>query len=385
MNVVFISTYPPRECGIANFTYDLINSLEDFDDINCYVISLSKDKYDYDERVLFDIYHDNFSDYIKAIKIINSQNIDIAVIEHEYGIFGGEDGRYIIPMAKMIKKPIITTFHTVLRNPSQNQFDILKALADISYKVITMANSTKEILIDLYGINKEKIEVIHHGVPYMNLPSKEILKEKYGLKGKKVISTFGLLSPGKGLEYAILAMDKVRNSFPNTVYLILGQTHPNVKKEKGEEYREKLIKLVKDLNLEDNVKFVDKYLTKKEILEYLKLTDIYLTPYRGREQAVSGTLAYALGCGKAIISTPYTYAKEMLSNGRGILVNFEDSNSIALAIIKLLGDEKLRRELEEKALEIGKEMYWYNVAKKMIEIFNKINHVYRKEGVVTWS
>jgi glycosyltransferase involved in cell wall biosynthesis len=219
----------------------------------------------------------------------------------------------------------------------------------------------------------------------MNLPSKEILKEKYGLKGKKVISTFGLLSPGKGLEYAILAMDKVRNSFPNTVYLILGQTHPNVKKEKGEEYREKLIKLVKDLNLEDNVKFVDKYLTKKEILEYLKLTDIYLTPYRGREQAVSGTLAYALGCGKAIISTPYTYAKEMLSIGRGILVNFEDSNSIALAIIKLLGDEKLRRELEEKALEIGKEMYWYNVAKKMIEIFNKINHVYRKEGVVTWS
>lgn len=192
-----------------------------------------------------------------------------------------------------------------------------------------MAKTTKEILTDVYDIEEEKIEIVHHGVPYMDLEDKETLKRKYNLGGKRVISTFGLISPGKGLEYAIQAMDKVRKEFTDTVYLILGQTHPNIKRLKGEEYRDKLVNLVRELKLENNVIFVDKYLTKREIMEYLRLSDIYLTPYIGREQAVSGTLAYAIGSGKAIVSTPYTYAQEMLSDGRGMLVEFEDAHSIA--------------------------------------------------------
>jgi len=276
---VFVSTYPPRECGIATFTQDLVNAIEKYNDVRrCYIIALSKDKHIYDNRVLYDINQDKFSNYVKAANLINMSDIDVVVIEHEYGIFGGEDGDYIIPFVKLIKKPIITTFHTVLKNPTAKQFEILKKLADTSFKVITMAKTTKDILMEVYDIEEEKIEIVHHGVPYMELDDRETLKEKYGLRGRKVISTFGLISPGKGLEYAIEAMNKVRKEFPEAVYLILGQTHPNIKRIKGEEYREKLMNMVKELKLENNVQFVDKYLTKVEIMEYLRLSDIYLTP-----------------------------------------------------------------------------------------------------------
>lgn len=380
---VFVSTYPPRECGIATFTQDLVNAIEKYNDVRyCYVIALSKDKHIYNNRVLYDISQDKFSNYVKAANLINMSDVDVVIIEHEYGIFGGEDGDYVIPFVKLIKKPIITTFHTVLKNPTTKQFEILKKLSDASYKVITMAKSTKEILTDVYNVEEEKIEIVHHGVPYMNLDDKEALLKKYQLEGKKVISTFGLISPGKGLEYAIKAMDKVRQHFPEVVYLILGQTHPNIKRIKGEEYRDKLINLVKDLGLEHNVMFVDRYLTKKEIMEYLRLSDIYLTPYIGREQAVSGTLAYAIGSGKAIVSTPYTYAREMLSDGRGILVEFEDSFSIADGILTLLKDQKLRQQIEKKTLEIGRQMYWHNVAKRMIDIFYDVAKIQKKVGVI---
>ncbi|AEM73667.1 glycosyltransferase family 4 protein [Caldicellulosiruptor acetigenus] len=380
---VFVSTYPPRECGIATFTQDLVNAIEKYNDVRrCYIIALSKDKHIYDNRVIYDINQDKFSNYVKAANLINMSDIDVVVIEHEYGIFGGEDGDYIIPFVKLIKKPIITTFHTVLKNPTAKQFEILKKLADASFKVITMAKTTKDILMEVYDIEEEKIEIVHHGVPYMELEDRETLKEKYGLKGRKVISTFGLISPGKGLEYAIEAMDKVRKEFPEAVYLILGQTHPNIKRIKGEEYREKLMNMVKELKLENNVQFVDKYLTKVEIMEYLRLSDIYLTPYIGREQAVSGTLAYAIGSGKAIVSTPYTYAQEMLSSDRGVLVEFEDAQSIADGILMLLKDESLRKEIERKTLEIGKEMYWHNVAKRMIDIFYDVVEINKKVGVI---
>ncbi|WAM33007.1 glycosyltransferase family 4 protein [Caldicellulosiruptor morganii] len=380
---VFVSTYPPRECGIATFTQDLVNAIEKYNDVKyCYVIALSKDKHIYDNRVLYDINQDKFSNYVKAVNLINMSDIDVVVIEHEYGIFGGEDGDYIVPFVKLIRKPIITTFHTVLKNPTAKQFEILKKLADASYKVITMAKTTKEILMDVYDVEEEKIEVVHHGVPYMELEDKEILKKKYNLDGKKVISTFGLISPGKGLEYAIQAMDRVRKEFEDAVYLILGQTHPNIKRIKGEEYRDKLVNMVRELKLEDNVVFVDKYLTKREIMEYLRLSDIYLTPYIGREQAVSGTLAYAIGSGKAIVSTPYTYAQEMLSDGRGMLVEFEDAYSIADAIITLLKDENLRKEIERRTAEVGKEMYWHNVAKRMIDIFYDVVELNKKVGVI---
>lgn len=386
MKPLFISTFPPRECGIATFTQDLMNAIEKNSSIdNCSVISISKDKHIYDEKVIYDINQDKFTHYVKAANLINLSDFDVVIIEHEYGIFGGQDGEYVIQFAQLIKKPIITTFHTVLKSPTTKQYEILKKLALISKKVITMATSTYDILVDLYNIPEDKIEMVHHGVPIMQLLDKSSLKKKYNLEGKKVISTFGLISSGKGLEYAIEAMKIVSEKFPNAVYLILGQTHPCVKKVKGEEYRDKLIQMVNNYKLENNIKFIDKYLDKQEIMEYLKLTDVYLTPYIGREQAVSGTLAYAIGSGKAIVSTPYTYAKEMLSDGRGVLVEFEDSISIAEGIISILSDEGYQKQLEKRTYEIGKYMSWDNVAKRMIDIFEEVILHHKKVGVIAWK
>ncbi|MEZ0535686.1 glycosyltransferase family 4 protein [Caldicellulosiruptoraceae bacterium PP1] len=380
---LFISTYPPRECGIATFTNDLVNAIEQkATSVECSIVAISKEKHLYNEKVVFDINQDKFSDYVKAANYINISKNDVVVIEHEYGIFGGQDGEYIIPFVKLIKKPIITTFHTVLKNPNTKQFEILKKLSEISYKVITMANSTKDILINQYDVPEEKIKIIHHGVPLMNLADTEYLKKKYNLENKKIISTFGLISPGKGLEYSIKAMEKISKEVPNAIYLILGQTHPCVKKIKGEEYRNSLVSLVNQLNISNNVMFVDRYLTKKEIMEYLKISDVYLTPYIGREQAVSGTLAYAIGSGKAIVSTPYTYAKEMLSDGRGLLVEFEDHFSIADAVISILIDDKLKKSLETKAFKIGKEMFWPNIASKVINLLKGAANTYKKVGVI---
>ncbi len=369
-NVAFLSTYPPRECGLATFTQDLVRELDNETILNKpKVIAVSNDKYTYGDRVIMELLQHDMESYIDTAKAINDSDIELLVIEHEYGIFGGEWGEYILDLVENLQIPFITTLHTVLPNPLDKQKEILKVLGEKSAKVVTMAKNTKPILETVYNIDPSKIEVIHHGVPYRILEPREKLKEKHGFSGKTVVSTFGLLSPGKGLEYGIEAIAQVAKEYKNIVYLILGQTHPCVKKESGEEYRENLVEMVENLGIKKHVKFVNKYLTKDEIIHYLQLSDIYMTPYLGKDQAVSGTLAYAVGYGRVIVSTPYSYAKEMLAEGRGLLAEFNDASSLAKQIKYVIENPDAKEEMERKTLSVGRTMMWGNVANHYTKLF----------------
>lgn len=366
-NLAFLSTYPPRECGIATFTQDLVNELKKIKLINFSgIVAISDNKYNYCDDVIFELEQFNRDSYIKLAKRLNKSDIDLLIIEHEYGIYGGEDGEYLLDLIDNLEIPFVTTLHTVLSNPNEKQLSILKELGEKSIKVITMAKNTVPLLKKIYGIEENKIDVIPHGVPNIPVLPKENLKKKYGYTGRKIISTFGLINPGKGIEYGIEAIAKVKQKYQDVLYLILGQTHPNIKKEYGEEYRHKLEELVDKLGINDNVKFVDKYLTKKEIIEYLELSDIYMTPYLGREQAVSGTLAYAAGLGKVIISTPYKYAEEILSEGRGLLADFRDSDSLARCIEYVFENPEKRKLIEIEIKKLGRSMMWNNIAYRYV-------------------
>ncbi|MGE5613112.1 MAG: glycosyltransferase family 4 protein [Bacillota bacterium] len=369
-NIAFLSTYPPRECGLATFTQDLARELDNVGLIGKpKVIAVSNKDYEYGKRVLMELRQHERKSYRETAEAINNSSIELVVLEHEYGIFGGEAGEYILDLVENLNVPFIATLHTVLPNPLQKQKEVLKAIGAKSAKVVTMARNTIPVLEKTYGINPSKIEMIHHGVPYRILEPRDRLKERHGLTGRTVISTFGLLSPGKGLEYGIEAIAKVAKEYGNILYLILGQTHPDVKEVSGEAYREKLMRMVEELDIQENVRFVNKYLTKDEIIQYLQMSDIYMTPYLGKDQAVSGTLAYAVGCGRAIVSTPYSYAKEMLSGQTGLLAEFADSDSLARNIRYVIENPDEKKAMEKRALNLGRSMMWGYVANRYAKLF----------------
>jgi len=365
--IAFLSTYPPRQCGLATFTEDLVNEIEKIPFVQPSVIAVvDKDAYTNSLVVRKLSQHDRTSYLLTALWA--NDNVDLLVIEHEYGIFGGESGEYILDLAKKLKIPFIVTTHTVLLEPSPKQLSVLRDLGRLSTKVVTMAESSISILTETYGIESEKLIFIPHGVPHMQVESRKKLKINHGLQNKKVISSFGLISPAKGLEYGIEAVAKVVPDYPNLIYLILGKTHPCVKESMGEEYRQSLMDLAERLGVQDNIRFIDKYLTKEEVITHLHLSDIYLTPYLSKEQAVSGTLAYAMGCGRVIVSTPYRYAEEMLGNGRGMLAQFRDSESMAVCIRSVLANPIRKKEMEMKTLAVGQTMTWANVAAQYAEL-----------------
>jgi len=369
-NIAFLSTYPPRECGLATFTQDLARELDKVKLLNRpVVIAMSNDRYNYGSRVIMEIQQFDRESYINTAKAVNNTDIELVVIEHEYGIFGGEAGEYITDFINNLKIPFITTLHTVLPSPSEKQKEVLKFIGAKCSKIVTMAKNTIPVLESVYDIPASKIEVIHHGVPYRIVEPREKLKKKYGFAGRNVISTFGLLSPGKGLEYGIEAIAKVAEKHRDVIYLILGQTHPVVKREQGETYREMLVQLVDRLGIKEHVMFVDKYLTKDEIITYLQMSDIYMTPYLGRDQAVSGTLAYAVGYGRVIVSTPYSYAREMLADGRGLLAEFRNADSLAEKIMYVLDNPKAKKEMEKRTLSVGMTMMWGNIANQYTKLF----------------
>ena len=370
--IAFLSTYPPRECGLATFTQDLITAIDSCGEIDTKVIAVTNEENDvYDSKVIAKIAQQEQADYIKAAKALNNSDIDLLVIEHEYGIFGGEHGAYILDLINSLEIPVITTLHTVSSKPDLKQKSIINDLGMKSEKVITMARNTKPLLKSIYGIGSEKIEVIHHGVPKRAFQSREDLKKIYGYENMQIISTFGLIGPGKGIEHGIEAISKVAKDHKDVRYLILGQTHPALK-EAGEAYRHKLEELVEELELRENVKFINKYLSKDEIIEHLQLSDIYMTPYLGKEQAVSGTMAYAVGYGKAIVSTPYLYAKEMLSGGRGLFAEFGDPDSLADSIKSIIKNPDKKAQMERDTMRLGRTMYWDKVAHCYIEVFLNI-------------
>jgi glycosyltransferase involved in cell wall biosynthesis len=373
VNIAFLSTYPPRECGLATFTQDLVMQLSVTKSANrSRIIAVSNANIQYDDMVMMELTQNDRKSYTQMALKLNSSNIELLVIEHEYGIYGGQWGEYLLELVESLQIPFVTTLHTVLPEPDEKQRHILNVLGEKGQKIITMANNTVDILKNVYGIDPAKIEVINHGVPRIPMSSRESLKAENGLEGRSIISTFGLLGPGKGLEYGVEAIAKVAKSHKDVLYYILGQTHPTIKKESGEAYRQSLETKVSQLGIEDNVRFVNKYLTKEEIIRYLKLSDIYLTPYLGRDQAVSGTLAYAVGYGRVIVSTPYSYAKEMLSQGRGMLAKFRDSESIAECIGYVLDHPEEKKQMEQKTYETGKTMMWDQVAAQYDELFASV-------------
>lgn len=380
LNVAFLSTSPPRECGLATFTQDLIEAIDTNAVVDTNIIAVNNSvKREYSEKVIYQINQNDKKDYIDLAHKLNHSNIDLLVIEHEYGIYGGDCGEYILDLVNNIEIPVITTLHTILREPNEKQKLIMKVLGEKSVKIVTMAKTTSKLLKTIYGIDPFKIEVIHHGVPFKLVPSRQALKAEFGYSGKEVISTFGLLSPGKGIEYAIEAISKVVTINKNVLYLILGQTHPE---QKSEVYRETLQNLVAKYHLEENVKFINKYLSKDEIIQYLQMSDIYMTPYLSRDQAVSGTLAYAVGYGRAIVSTPYLYASEMLADKRGLLAEFENSQSLYDCLKYILENEDEKAKMEKNTAKLGKTMYWHIVAKHYTDIFLKAMTSNEKVGVI---
>ncbi len=370
--IAFLSTYPPRECGLATFTEDLVNEISREGLVSPCVIAVSAGSETYgDERVMHKLVQHEHGSYLKTAQWLNS-NADLLVIEHEYGIFGGECGEYIIDLARNLKIPFIITTHTVLEIPSAKQQDVLRQLGKMSTGLVTMAESSVPILVETYGIAPDKIVVIPHGVPSILVEERETLKTGQGLNNRQIISSFGLISPAKGIEYGIEAIAKVAADFPEVMYLVLGKTHPGVKEKSGEQYRQNLVNLAERLGVTDNVRFVDKYLTKDEVITYLHMSDIYLTPYLSKEQAVSGTLAYAVGCGRVVVSTPYRYAKEMLSEGRGMLAEFRDAESLASCMTHILRNPLRKKEMELKTLAIGQMMTWDKVANRYTQQFLRI-------------
>lgn len=380
--VGFISTYIPRECGIGTFTHDIVKNLSKLNgyaqisDSNILVCAISNDDYSYPDEVKFEINQQKRKDYINAANFLNNSDAEVINIQHEFGIFGGEDGSFILDTIKYLRKPIVTTLHTVLKNPSQGQRHVTNEIARQSVYVVVLAKKAVEMLKDIYGIPEEKIVFIEHGAPDVDFTDSSPSKNDFNAQGRKTILSFGLINPDKGLEYGIKAIAEVVKEYPDILYIILGKTHPEIKKRSGEEYRLSLELLVKNLGLSKNVEFFNYFVSKEKLIRFLVASDIYLTPYLQREQIVSGTLAYALASGKALISTPYWYAEELLADNRGIIVPFKDEGAISGAMLKLLKNEKLFNEMRKNAYAFGRNFIWKSVVKKYRNTFSSAIKTY---------
>ncbi|MHA1106486.1 MAG: glycosyltransferase, partial [Promethearchaeota archaeon] len=375
--ILHIATYPPRECGIATFTKDLITALDKkfspFIKSKILVINdNSNNNYENIEEVLFDIANNDISAYKKAAKRVNEINsIKLISIQHEFGIFGGEYGNYLIKFLEIVKKPVVISFHTVIPNPEGKLKKIVRKLAEKASYLVVMTHKGIDILRKDYDI-KKGIFLIHHGTPTVSFNGSIKEKTAMGIDEKIVLSSFGLISSGKGYEYVIESLTEVVKKYPNILYLIIGKTHPVVRKKEGEMYRNFLEGKVKELNLEKNVKFYNRYMTLEEIVKFLLATDIYISSSLDPKQIVSGTLAYAIACGRAIISTPFIYAKDIITPERGLLVKFKDPNSYTNALIKILSNPLLREEMERNNYSFSRCMIWPNVALSYYNVFKRV-------------
>lgn len=371
LRIGFLSTYPPTPCGIATFTEDLVQAIPSSFSPEIIAVSQDDETISYPEEVKFIIQKEKKEDYWQAAEYANKE-LEAVSIQHEYGIFGGEDGEMVVEFLDRLRKPAITTLHTVLSQPSPGQVAVLQKIIQRSEKVVVMNSLAIPILEDKYQAPSQKLVVIHHGAPSSYSYEKEGQKSALGLSDRIVLSTFGLISRGKGIEYVIQALPEVVHKFPQVVYLIIGATHPRVKAREGESYRNSLEQLVKELNLEEHVIFVNRYLSKEELVKYLVATDIYLTPYLNSQQIVSGTLAYAMRFGKVIISTPYLYAQELIGKDRGILVKFADSQSIKDALLRVLENSAYFRQIEKNAQKFGAKLKWMEVGRDYARLFEEI-------------
>jgi glycosyltransferase involved in cell wall biosynthesis len=374
--IAFLGNYLPRRCGIATFTTDLCEAVNAASpDTDCFAIAMndSPEGYDYPDRVRFEIPANRREQYDLAADFLNVNKVATLCVQHEYGIFGGVDGRYLLSLLRQVRVPIITTLHTVLAEPSASQKAVFLELTDVSDLLVVMSPRAVRYLKEIYGVPESKIRMIHHGIPDLPFVDPSYYKDQFGAEGRRLLLTFGLLSEDKGIEYAIEALPRIVAQAPDVLYLLLGATHPHVLRDRGDAYRVSLQQRVHELGLERHVLFHNRFVELSELCEYLGAADIYLTPYLNPAQIVSGTLAYALGAGKAVVSTPYWYAEDMLAEGRGRIVPFRDPESLAETVLDLLQHETQRHAMRKKAYTFCRSLIWKEVARKYLELFQEIS------------
>jgi glycosyltransferase involved in cell wall biosynthesis len=363
--VAFLGDYLPRKCGIATFTTDLRCAVaKEFPQLQCLVVPVNDfaDGYAYPAEVRFEIAEQDLTSYLRAADFLNITDVDVVCVQHEFGIYGGPAGSHVLALLRELQMPIVTTLHTVLREPNPDQRRVMRDLIRRSTRLVVISERGREILLEVYAAPASKIDVIPHGIPDMPFADPNFFKDEFGVAGKQVLLTFGLLSPNKGIEYALRALPEIIREFPNVIYIVLGQTHPNLLRNEGEEYRLSLERLAKDLGVQKNVVFFNRFVELEELMRFIGAADIYLTPYLTEAQITSGTLAYAFGAGNAVVSTPYWHAAELLTEERGKLVPFRDAHAIAVAVTALLRDEPLRHSMRKNAYKLGREMIWSRVA-----------------------
>jgi glycosyltransferase involved in cell wall biosynthesis len=378
-----VGDYPPRRCGIATFTRDLRGALEALRPGWTFPVVSVTDPgrtYEYPDEVRFEVPEADVQSYVRAADFLNLSRADVLCVQHEFGIYGGPSGSHLVALLRRARMPTVTTLHTILAEPNPHQRRVFNELTECSGILVAMTRRGAGMLRDIHGVPAEKITVIPHGIPDVPFEDPNFYKDQFEVAGRPVLLTFGLLSPGKGIEYAIQALPEIVRENPRIVYMVLGATHPNLLRDQGETYRLSLERLARDLDVEDNVMFVNQYVDNHELREFIGAADIYLTPYLNEAQITSGTLAYCFGAGKAVVSTPYWHAEELLADGRGCLVPFRDPPAIAQAVNGLLADEPLRHAMRKTAYMLGREMVWSQVAHAYAALFEKARSGFRLPG-----
>jgi len=387
--IAVIGNHLPRQCGIATFTTDLCDALAaeyGAGQLSVVAINDMHSSYSYPERVRFEIAESDIASYRAAADFLNADGVDLVCLQHEYGIFGGKSGNHIVELLKHLTMPVITTLHTVLREPNLDQRVVMHKIAARSQRLIVMSQYSSRVLQEVFRVPAEKIDLIPHGIPDLPFEQPDVYKEAFSCKDKSVLLTFGLLSPNKGFESVIQAMPRILASHSNAVYVIAGATHPHIRAREGDRYRLQLQAMAKQFGVERQVLFINRFVSPHEMASLVGSADIYITPYCHEAQAVSGTLAYAMGAGKAIISTPYWHAAELLDEGRGVLVPFESQDAIATATIALLADPEAREAMRERAYLYARPMVWRRVAQSYMAALLRVRvhraaPVYARFGV----
>ena len=378
--IAFIGNSLPRHCGIATFTTDLQQAVAAGNpEIESAIVAMNDhgQGYEYPDTVKFQISDDSLADYLAAADFLNDGHFDVVSLQHEFGIFGGEAGAYLLPLLSRLTVPVVTTLHTVLARPTPAQGAVLDRVVENSSRLVVMAEKGRELLRTVYGVAAQKIEVVPHGIPDFAFVEPDAAKARLGFSGRTVMLTFGLLAPNKGIEFMIDAMPSILRCRPDAVYVVLGATHPNLVRNQGEAYRDGLTARVRELGIEDHVVFLDRFVDQATLLQFISMCDVYVTPYLNETQMTSGTLAYSVGLGKAVVSTPYWHAQELLADGRGILVPFGDSARLGLEISSLLTDEPRRRAMRERAYAISRSMTWERTGERYLETFETARRAYR--------
>jgi glycosyltransferase involved in cell wall biosynthesis len=370
--VAHISTYPPRECGIALYTKALVESMGSQRYVHLVLaVDDAKTGYQYDPSVRFVIKASNSASYTEAARFLNQSSASVVSLQHEYGIFGGEWGRYVLGLSSFLDKPLVTTFHTVLKKPPPLAKSILCELASASEYVVVTLKKAARLLVDTYGLPESKLRVIQHGAPPLSKGDPLIEKEQLGLSGRPIAVTVGFLSPAKGIEYGLRAMKTLLKEYPDLIYIVVGEIHPSLNREQGDAYWKTLENLKSHLGLAQSVRFVKRFVSEDELAMFLNIADVYIAPYRGRDQVSSGTLTRATASGKAIVATPTPFAKETFTPGRGLLCEFDNPQSIARQVRRILSSPSLRRRLEVRAKQYAARVGWQQTAEKYAKLFKK--------------